>query len=121
MSEASTSVVHPDFQRSRSGRLVAAERIAEPLIGTEAAFDAAIGQLSLLGAAIATSRVDAGMAAEFSQGSLEDIAETLTATVAARRALINTHRRLGAMQRKAGLEAINFGAGDGKPLPAFTA
>lgn len=118
MSEASTTVLHPDFQRPRGGRLVAAERIVEPLIGTEAAFDAAIGQLSLLGAAIAHARGEAGMAAEFSQGSLEDIAETFSATVAARRALINTHRRLGAMQRKAGLEAVNFGAGAGKPLPA---
>lgn len=112
------SVVRPDGRTTSNPKLDAAERIAGELIRTEAAFDAALGQLALLGAAIASKRVDAGMAAEFTQASLEDVASTFSATVAARRALITTHRRLARMQRAAGLGSTNFGAGDGKPLPA---
>ncbi|MGF7152111.1 hypothetical protein FHS96_005780 [Sphingomonas zeicaulis] len=111
------SVVQPDDRTTSDRKLEAAEHIAILLIRTEATFDVAIGQLALLGASIANTRVGAGMAAEFTQGSLEDLASTSTATVAARRALVTTHRRLAAMQRGAGLGAISFGAGDGKPLP----
>ncbi|MBV7256378.1 hypothetical protein KCG44_06210 [Pacificimonas sp. WHA3] len=97
-------------------RLAAAQKVAVRLHAAEEALDAALAETAHLTASMPTARAEAGVSAMFGQDALLFANEAISALVAARGALLETHRKLDETKNQMGLRTY-MGPGGPKPIP----
>ena len=97
----------------------AATRVAEALISTEQALDAAFGRIAGLLGTVTQARQDANWSILVGQDAVNEIAAALPEMTAVRDRLIAAHRRLDRWQKRMGLDATMTG-GDKPPSNEVT-
>jgi hypothetical protein len=92
----------------------AATRVAEALIDTERALDAAFGRMAGLLGTVTQTRQDANWSILVGQDAVNEIAAALPEMTAVRDRIITAHRRLDRWQKRMGIEP-QMGTGGDKP------
>ena len=98
----------------------AAARVAEALISTERALDAAFGSMAGLLGTVTQTRQDANWSILVGQDAVNEIAAALPEMTAVRDRLIAAHRRLDRWQKRMGVETTMGGGGDKPPSNEVT-
>ena len=100
-------------------RLEAARTGAAKLMQAEAALDTALAQTAELMGLLPTLRQSAGLSAVIGQPVVDDLGETLTHLVTARRTLVRAHDSLQTVREQIGCGAVAMGVLD-KPADGDT-
>ena len=90
-------------------RRLLGQQLADQLFAAEAAIDAALAATATLAAMMPTARQEAGVAACMGQDAILSVIQTCGDLGQARSNIVATHRALAAVQKQAGLGAVNFG------------
>jgi multidrug resistance efflux pump len=98
-------------------RRAAAEKVAQRLAAAEAAIDRALTCAAELNAALPSARAEAGISAVVGQEALDGAADVYSRLVAARRSIVETHRKLDETKTQIGLRTVAIGDGLDKPDP----
>jgi hypothetical protein len=96
-------------------RRKAMDQVAERLFAAEKAIDEAVTAAAQLSAALPTARAEANLSVLIGQDAMESAAESLSALIRARQALVSTHIRLDEAKTQIGLRAVAVGGGMIKP------
>lgn len=93
-------------------REIAARQVAVALDKAEEAIDKAVGEIARFTAMLPEARQRAALSAVSGQRVVEGASETLSLLAQARGRLVETHRRLDALQRAMGLSVAAIGPVD---------
>jgi hypothetical protein len=102
----------PNAGAGNMTRQTTGEALATRLYAAEAAIDAAIRETALLTAMLPSARAEAYLSAVVGQRAFEGAAASVAALTEARGRLVDTHRTLGALARRLGLDALAVGPVD---------
>lgn len=92
---------------------------AAKLMEVEAALDAALSQTAELVGLLPTLRLNARLSAVLGQDAVDDLGETLTHLITARRTLVRAHGGLQTVREQIGCGAVSMGVLD-KPADGDT-
>lgn len=98
-------------------RREAAHRVAAGLFAVEEAIDLALTRAAELSAILPSARAEANLSAIIGQEAVEGAVGVLTSLAAARRQIVETHKRLDETKTQIGLRTLAIGDGTAKPPP----
>ncbi len=98
-------------------RRLIADQVAAALFEAESAIDAALAKTAALTGVMPGLRAEAGLSALIGQDAVETASETIMALAQARRAIVETHKKLSVAQHQIGLGAVALGGDVEKPPP----
>lgn len=93
----------------------AAQNLANRLFDTEKAIDEAISKMADLTGYMPVARTNAKLSAVVGQDAIAQAGQTLTALIAARGQIVETHHRLANARDQIGLRTMAMGGDNGKP------
>lgn len=110
-----------------AARTAVGQRLAQRLVSTESAIDAALAEVAALTALLPAARQEAWLSAVSGQRAFDGAANALSALTKARADLVQTHDALAALGRKLGVDIHVAGPIDkpgheppmGRASPAF--
>jgi hypothetical protein len=98
-------------------RREAAQKVAAGLFALEEAIDLALTKSAELNAILPAARAEANLSAVVGQEAFEGAVEVFASLAAARRHIVETHKRLGETKSQIGLRTVAVGDGGEKPPP----